>query len=214
LDQFISQRGLYVLIGVIIVLLVGLYLFAQVGALFQAPKLELVAPLAASGNASTAAYDFKTNTDRVTIKGGTDSQTLVTINGALVATNAVNEFTSSEIPLPAAENKIRITATNQFGRSTEILLTVSRLSFTEDIKQISTVISIVQATELKIKSDNQKQVTLQARSGEAYNFISQNAFELSIAEANKVAVTVNGLAVELRNGSNSWRLDKGALLQN
>lgn len=123
----ISRQGVFALVGVTILLLFGAYLYAQVSKTFELPNLQIEKPVAQKADGAITELMWETNLDRVKISGRTSVLTVVTVNSIPLRLNQANEFESEELPLPSSTNKIRITATNQFGRTSEILLTIKRI---------------------------------------------------------------------------------------
>jgi cytoskeletal protein RodZ len=120
-----SQHRSYMVaaIGIFTVLLIVLYIGNQVSSLLQPPTLNISDPIQVA-----AGFNGVHSTSETTIifSGSTQAQTVVRLNNEVLRLTPDLSFTTSRLPLGEAETVLIFTATNQFGRTSEIRITVVR----------------------------------------------------------------------------------------
>jgi cytoskeletal protein RodZ len=93
----------------VILLFVGLFIFIQLKSIFSSPRLELESPL-----------DGQRVSSLVLIKGQTDTDTTMMVNGELVSVDTNGQF-ETQYELIPGENSLTFVATNRRGRETKII---------------------------------------------------------------------------------------------
>lgn len=119
----LNRKQLALAGGVFAVLFVILSIFAGLSSVFQAPSLSITEPIRLDG-AFNGSIDI--NTRSIRFQGTTAPQTVVRLNGTPLSVRSDNTFVTDEIPLAQENTIFTLIATNQFGRTTEITLQVTR----------------------------------------------------------------------------------------
>lgn len=115
-----SRLGL-LLIGFLLLLAGGWYVINQINSVLQPPELQLSLPqtIAAPFN-----DEITLNTNSFEVTGHTSPQTIVKLNSEPLDINAAGDFHSDTIPLSTNGATLVLTATNQFGKNSQITLHV------------------------------------------------------------------------------------------
>lgn len=119
----LNRKQLALTGGIFAVLFVLVSIFAGLSSVFQAPSLSITEPIRLDG-AFNGSIDV--NTRSIRFQGTTAAQTVVRLNGTPLNIRSDNTFVTDEIPLAQESTIFTLIATNQFGRTTEITLQVTR----------------------------------------------------------------------------------------
>ncbi len=106
----VTPKVLAILLGAIIFIFIIGYLFYQLNILISPPKLEIVQPT----------NNLTTDKAAIIVKGRTEPQVQLTINGQQIYINEDGSF-EQEINLNQGLNLIKIEATNRFAKSRSII---------------------------------------------------------------------------------------------
>lgn len=106
----------FIILLVVIGTIVGIVNYSRRRAEQEPPTIEVTTP----NEGST------TEEDRITVTGKTDPDSTVSVNDRSVDVGEDGGF-STEVSLSAGDNKVRIVATNEIGKSSEAEISVTRL---------------------------------------------------------------------------------------
>ena len=198
-------------VAVAVVILIVIYLGIQLSIFMAPPTLRLSQPISANA-AENSEYDYATTADRIIISGTTDTQTLVTVNGVPVSTDATNGFTTKEIPLPEKNNQISILSTNQFGRVAEIVVRVERLVDTRELTSMNSQIVFHSPVNASISIDGRTVFDREGDRGEHIDVTAGSVLIVDVVDSKAIGLSINGLTQVINSGRNTWELESGAVV--
>lgn len=212
-QEFIySRRGLTVIVIIFVAILVGIYGFNQLSALLYPPKLALVAPVNLEADYTGEIF---VSGNSFQLEGITSPRTLVRINSELIQLEADNSFTTSEIPLRESQFIVVISATNQFGRTSIINLTVKKGNpGVAEVDKMSVLIQIEnEVTPLLVRADGKIQFDDRAFPGDVITFETTTRLQIETTNPLNVKLKINGEDILVEGVNTNWELIDGKVIK-
>lgn len=211
-DFIYSRKFLFVLAGAIAVGSLVLYAAGQLSALFSPPKLEIVAPVTLSGDFSgeifVAGNSFQ-------LKGQTSPRTIVRMNTEPLEVEADSSFSTPEIPLRNDQFILSLSATNQFGRTTTINLTIKKGSpGIATAEKMSVLVEIQNdVIPLLIRADGKIQFDDRAFPGDIITLDAKARLQIETPTPGNVKLKINGEDFVIESINATWELIEGKVVQ-
>lgn len=212
LSNLATQRNLIIAAFAGFFLIFGLYIAAQVNSLIQDPYLSLTSPVEISGSFEgeifVAGNSFK-------IEGETDPRAAISYNAQLLPLEDGNQFSTPEIPLTDGSATAVITATNQFGRTSEIVLQIRRGSTgIASIDKMSVLVEVTdEVTPILIRVDGKIEFDDRAFPGDLIQFDAEDVFQIESNAPYNLLVTINGEQYTFTERNKIWQLIDGNVLE-
>lgn len=206
-----SQR-FFAAVGVGIIGIVMLvYFVGQLGAVLAPPLLQLSAPLDITADFEGEIY-VAGNSFR--IEGKTSAQTVITFNSEVLPLEPGFGFSTPEIPLRDNQIVVVLTATNQFGRTSQIKLTVLKGSTgIATAEKLSGLIEVEnEASSLLIRADGVITFNDRAFPGDIIQTDALQRLQIESDMPYNLIVTVNGEKYRFTERSKTWELIQGKIL--
>ncbi len=211
-DRFLSKRMLITLSVILAIFLIAFYAVNQVNALLRAPELTLTTPVQVSadfdGEILVPGNSFQ-------ITGKTAGQTVVRLNSEPLAVQPDLQFETPEIPVHEGTTPIIITATNQFGRTSTIKLSIKKGGGGVVTKtKMSVLIQIENdATSLLVRTDGAIQFNDSAFPGDVISLEAQNRLEIQSTTPYNIKLSINGDDYKFTAQDQLWELLDGKVVQ-
>lgn len=123
-----KRKIAWVVVGLLLIVGVTGMVLWQLDSLLTPPSLQITDPLLTEAYVGKGELEIAAEKDRITLTGIVDANTAVTLNGQVLPTTALREFTTPLLPLPQERNVFALQARNQFGRTTEVEIVINRLT--------------------------------------------------------------------------------------
>lgn len=207
-----TQKSLSIIILGTVALLIIIYIANQVNAFWQPPKLEIISPIPIEGPFDGEIYvagnSFK-------IEGKTGPNTVIRLNTQPIQLQSGYEFITDEIPLQQSETRLVITATNQFGRTSTINISVKKGSTgVGTVDKISALAEIInEPTSLLVRSDGVITFNDRAFPGDIIALEAGTRLQVESDTPYNIKLTINGETYVFTTRNTTWELIDGKILE-
>lgn len=205
-QEFIySRKGLTITSIIFVVILVGIYALNQLSALVYPPKLALTVPVNLDADYTGEIF---VSGNSFQLEGITSPRTIVRINSELIPIEADNTFSTTEIPLRESQFIVVISATNQFGRTSTINLTVKKGNpGIAEVNEMSVLIQISnEVTPLLVRADGKIQFDDRAFPGDVITFEATTRLQIETPNPLNIQLKINGEDFSVEGINTTWEL--------
>ncbi|MFW5702608.1 MAG: helix-turn-helix domain-containing protein [Candidatus Dojkabacteria bacterium] len=218
----LSAGKLAVFSAIALVLALGGYLVWQLATVLQDPELSLIEPVSvAAGERAT----YVTDEQSITLQGEIELGAELSLNGADVNVNNLQEFEIADLDLQLGENSFTLTATTQFGGSSEIELVVLRQEGSSETEQSDNaennsgvlalnaeILATVDGTFVQVISDGEGVLARNLVQGESRQVSASEELIISSSSPESIVVNINGQEFSLVDEAdvdNIFRINSG-----
>lgn len=211
-EYLYSRKGLTILAIIFVAILVGFYAINQLSALLYPPKLAITIPVNLEADYTGEIF---VSGNSFQLEGITSPRTLVRLNSELLPIEADNTFSTSEIPLRESQFIVVISATNQFGRTSTINLTVKKGNpGIAEVDKMSVLILIEdEVTPLLVRADGKIQFDDRAFPGDVITFEANTRLQVETSSPLNVKLKINGEDFVVEGINTTWELIDGNVIK-
>lgn len=213
IQEFIyTRKGLTIIAIIFVAILVGIYALNQLSALLYPPKLALTVPVNLDADYTGEIF---VSGNSFQLEGITSPRTIVRINSELIPIEADNTFSTSEIPLRDSQFVLVISATNQFGRTSTINLTVKKGNpGVAEVDKMSVLIQIAnEVTPLLVRADGKIQFDDRAFPGDVITMEATTRLQIETNSPLNIQLKINGEDFPVEGVNTTWELIDGHIIK-
>ena len=217
LNYVLTPNRIIVFLAGFAVLLILVYLGSYVGRVLKKPSLSLSSPVAVTKEGEAI---YRTDANFIELVGNAEIGSKLTINAQELKLNNFEKFTK-EFQLENGLNVFTLKTENQFGRTTTIVLTITKEETiptssptpTPTPLMMNISIEIIKKdTNVIVKIDEEQKTDRLYKVGSTLEFTATKSFDLIPANTSSILLKINGVS-EIVSTSNSWAIINAELVR-